>query len=359
MNIIFSILIFCLVLFNYLHVHFHLKTSDDLELYEIDLPSKTKLEEVCDIRQPVVFNFENERILETFQTDSILDTYGAFDVKIRNVKDISEDSELYIPLAFSSAMKVIKEDTEEKYISENNGDFLEETGLAKVFAYNDEFLRPPMVAKCMYDFVGAAARCKTPFRYDVNYRNYYLVTNGEIKIKLAPPKSTRYLYQVKDYENFEFRSLVNPWKVQKQYRADFDKIKCLEFTVTKGRMIFIPAYWWYSMDFSSGATLCSFKYRTYMNTVAILPSIGMQFLQRQNVKHNIFIESKKDGDLNKDSDNNKNIPVSAPISALVSTPISALVSTPISGPISGPISESISEPIKTPIKTPINDQLIS
>lgn len=286
MNIIFSILIFCIVLFIYLHVHFHLKTSDDLELYEIELPSKTKLEEICDIRQPVVFNFENERIIETCQKKTIIDTYGAFDIKIRNIKDVTDDSEMYIPLAFASALKVLKEDTNEKYISENNSDFLEETGLVKSFAYNDEFLRPPMVSNCLYDFSCASDHCKTPFRYEVNYRNYFLVSEGEVKIKLAPPKSIRYLYADKDYENFEFRSPINPWKVQEKYKPDFDKIKCLEVTVTKGKMIFIPAYWWYSMEFTSNTSLCSFKYRTYMNNIAILPQLFMRFLQRQNVKRN-------------------------------------------------------------------------
>lgn len=284
MNIIFSTLIFCIVLFIYLHVYFHLKTSDDLELYEIELPSKTKLEEICDIRQPVVFNFNNDRIIESCQRKVILDTYGAFDLKIRNIKDYSDDSELYIPLAFTSAMNVLKEDKEAKYISENNSDFLEETGLVKTFAYNDEFLRPPMVSNCMYDFICASKQCKTPFKYELNYRNYFLVTEGAVKLKLAPPKSVRYLYAIKDYENFEFRSPVNPWNVQQQYKADFDKIKCLEVTVTKGNMIFIPAYWWYTMDFSDCTSLCSFKYKTYMNNVAILPQLIMRFLQRQNVK---------------------------------------------------------------------------
>jgi enamine deaminase RidA (YjgF/YER057c/UK114 family) len=63
-----------------------LKTSDDLELYEIELPSKTKLEEICDIRQPLVFTFNNERIMETCIRKTVLDTYGAFDIKIRNIK---------------------------------------------------------------------------------------------------------------------------------------------------------------------------------------------------------------------------------------------------------------------------------
>jgi len=288
MNIIFSILIFCIVLFIYLHVHFHLKTSNDLELYEIELPSKTKLEEICDIRQPVVFNFINERIIETCQRSSILDTYGAFDVKIRNFKDLTDDSEMYIPLGLSTALTVLKEDKNEKYISENNSDFLEETGLVKSFSYNDEFLRPPLVSNCNYDLIIASENCKTPFRYEINYRNYFLVTEGEIKLKLAPPKSSRYLYVNKDYENFEFRSPINPWHIQSQYKPDFDKIKCLEVTITKGKILFIPAYWWYSMEFSSNATVCGFKYRTYMNNVAILPQIFMRFLQRQNVKRNII-----------------------------------------------------------------------
>lgn len=294
MNIIFSILIFCMVLFIYLHVHFHLKTSDDLELYEIDLPSKTKLEEICDIRQPVVFAFNNERILETCQQKTILDTYGAFDIKIRNLKESSDDSEMYIPLPFASAIKVLKEDTNNKYISENNSDFLEETGLIKCFAYNDEFLRPPMVSGCTYDLIYASDKCKTPFRYELNYRNYFFVTEGEVRIKLAPPKSVRYLYTITDYENFEFRSPINPWQVQEKYKPDFDKIKCLEVTLTKGQMLFIPAYWWYSMDLTSTTCVCSFKYRTYMNNVAILPQLIMRFLQRQNVKRNVVTQVSND-----------------------------------------------------------------
>ena len=62
MHIIYIVLIFCLVLFLYLHVYFQLKTSDDLEIYEIDNPSKDKLEEICDLRQPVLFRFQNDRI---------------------------------------------------------------------------------------------------------------------------------------------------------------------------------------------------------------------------------------------------------------------------------------------------------
>jgi len=37
-----GIFIFCIVLFLYLHIIFHLKTSNDLEVYTIESPSKDK-----------------------------------------------------------------------------------------------------------------------------------------------------------------------------------------------------------------------------------------------------------------------------------------------------------------------------
>lgn len=280
-----NILVFCIILFFYLHVYFHIKTSNDLEIYEIEQPSKEKLEEICDLRQPVVFDYSNERLLELCNNKNILDTYGAFDIKIRNVlQDTTDDEELYMLLPFTNALTVISEDKDTKYLIENNNDFLEETGLVKVLKYNDAFIRPYLVANCSYDYMTASLNTRTPFRYDVCYRHYILVTEGSITVKLAPPKSSKYLYQITDYENFEFRSLINPWDVQKQYKADFDKIKCLDVNVTTGKMIYIPAYWWHSFQFSENTSVCCFKYKTYMNTVAILPKIIMSVLQRHNVK---------------------------------------------------------------------------
>jgi hypothetical protein len=285
MNIIYIILIFCSVLFLYLHIYFQLKTSDDLEIYEIDYPSKDKLEEICNLRQPVLFDYNNERLLESCQRKTILDTYGAFDVKIRNIKQSSDDN-LYVPIAFSNALSVIGGDTDMKYMVENNADFLEETGLLKSYRYNDAFLRPAMVSHCSYDFTMAGEGLKTPFKYEINFRNYILVTEGSIKVKLAPPKSTKYLNPVNDYENLEFTSPINPWHVQSKYKADFDKVKCLDIRLKKGQILFLPAYWWYSIVFGKETSLCTFKYRTYMNTMAILPKLVMRLLQSQNVKRN-------------------------------------------------------------------------
>lgn len=279
--------IFCLVLFIYLHIQFHLKTSNDLEMYEVDQPSKDKLEEICDIRQPVLFDFDSQKIVETSSKSYISNNYHAFEVKIRNVKEEDPNVELYIPLPLHAAAKLFDEDKNATYFSENNKEFLEETGVIKNLKYNDEFLRPYMVSNCNYDIMMGSNKTCTPFRYEINYRNFLLLTEGSAQIKIAPPHSTKYLYPIYDYENFEFRSRVNPWSPQPKYSADFDKMKCLEFTLVPGKTLFIPAYWWYSIKFNSNTSISCFHYRTYMNNVAVLPYIGMHALQIQNVKRNI------------------------------------------------------------------------
>jgi hypothetical protein len=281
----FAILIFCIVLFLYLHIYFQLKTSNDLEVYEIEQPSKEKLEEICDLRQPVIFDYQNESLLETCKLSQIIEHYSAFDVKVRNVKEMDDNTDFHIPVTLNAALALLNGDKDAKYVSEKNGDFLEETGIIKNYKYNDAFLRPPMVSNCFYDFLTASQNTETVLQYSVNYRNFYLVTHGVIKIKLIPPKSARYLYPVEDYDNFEFRSPLNPWNIQRQYKADYDKIKTLEIELTPGKIIYIPAYWWYSIKFVEPmSSVCVFKYRTYMNTVAILPKLCMKTLQRQNTK---------------------------------------------------------------------------
>ena len=123
MEIIIGFFIFCLVLFIYLHVQFHLKTSEDLEMYEVDQPSKEKLEEICDLRQPVLFDFDCDKIMETSNKTYLANNYHAFEVKIRSVKEDDPNVELYMPLPIHSAVKLFDEDKTATYFSENNSDY--------------------------------------------------------------------------------------------------------------------------------------------------------------------------------------------------------------------------------------------
>ena len=292
MELIASVFIFCIVLFLYLHIQFHLKTSDELEVYEIEQYSKPKMEEICDLRQPVLFDLDatTGQIVDSTKKDAIIANYAAFEVKMRNQNDTdkaSPDSVPFLPLLLKEAQQLCEEDKTTSYLSENNGEFLTETGVAKHFQYNDENLRPPMVSNCYYDFMFGAQDVVTPFRYEVNYRNYFMVNQGELRVKMSPPKNAKYLSERKDYETLEFVSPVNPWSPDPKHQADFEKVKCLEIVLKPGKCLHIPAYWWYSFKFNKDTGVSSCKYRTYMNNVAILPHIGMYLLQNQNVSHKI------------------------------------------------------------------------
>ena len=295
MQLLIGVLVFCLVLFVYIHVNYHMRISDDLEVFEVDQPSKDRLEAVCDLRQPVRFEFKTTTLDNICQRVNINDSYGAFDAKIRDIQlSPGLEEEIHVPIPFASAIRVMQDDTDCRYVLESSADFLEETGMDKEYRAADEFIRPHMVSSCAYDMIMGSNGACTPFRYDLNYRNYYLVTEGEVTFKLAPPRSSKHLHEVRDFENFEFRSPVDPWNVQPNYRNDFNKIKCLEITLKRGQILHLPAYWWYSMRHGEHSTVCTFKYKTYMNTIAILPKLFMCFMQVQNVRRHTASVLKPD-----------------------------------------------------------------
>jgi hypothetical protein len=287
MNIIIGIFIFALVLFIYLHIYFHIKTSNDLEIYEVQNLSKERLEEVCNLRQPMTFYLDTN-CFNKLNLDEVEKMYGSFDIKLRDLSG-NLNTEIYLPLILNKARLVLKQDKNARYFSEDNEDFLRETSLIKNLKLNDYFLRPPSLMSINYDYIIGSHNTTTPLRYGFDYRHYLVVLSGSVTIKLTPPKSKKYLYADNDYDNFEFRSPLNPWNIQDTYRHDFNKIKFLDVELDKNKLLFIPAYWWYTIKFNSPDTvILSFKYRTYMNNLAVFPHYFKYFLQKQNIKHNII-----------------------------------------------------------------------
>ena len=286
MNIIITIFIFILVLFIYLHIYFHLKTSDDLEIFEVSNLSKDRLEEICNLRQPITFMLDIN-CFEKLKLNEVLNSYGSFDIKVRDMS--GNNSVIYLPYMFSKAIKLLEDDKKQLFFSEENSDFLEETSLIKNLKLNDAFLRPNNILFSKYDYMLGSKDSKTPLRYEQNFRNYLVILSGSATVKLTPPKNTKYLHTEKDYDNFEYISKINPWNVQKEYEIEFDKVKCLDVELEESKLLFIPAYWWYSIKFNSSDTvILAFKYTTYMNAAALIPEYFKYFLQKQNIKHKVI-----------------------------------------------------------------------
>jgi len=253
----------CFVIFLYLHIVYQLKTSNDLELFELAMPEKNKLEEVCSMRQPLVLDYGVHEFAECTPAHF---QYDAFDL---NVTDATGES---VPLSVAKARALFEKSL---HYTERNAEFLKETMLQRVYETNDALLRPPMVMKIRYDIIFGSVGACTKLRYSDWYRNYFLVVEGEVTVKLAPPRNAKYLHVEKDYLVDDYYSRSNAWE-------EIPKVKFLETVVKPGQMLFVPAYWWYSFKLGPNACILGFQYRTLMNVVATLPDTAVGLMQRQN-----------------------------------------------------------------------------
>ena len=281
MNIFINLLILCTTIFLYIHIYHHIKCSNYLEVYEIDKPSKDILEELCNLKQPLLIH--NIDVMP-IDYEYVVKNYGNFDMKILNNENNSQN----ISLKLETASDLFNKDSSSIYISENNKDFLEETSLIKEFKNTDMYFRPYNVSYIDYDMIFGTKNCYTKLKYNLNCRNFINVLNGKIEITLCLPKNAKNLYVNKDYEELEFYSDINIHNIQEKYKDEFSKIKCLRVVLDKNKVLQIPAYWFYSIKIIEENSLISvLKYRSVMNTAAIFPELFMNFLQSNNIKHNL------------------------------------------------------------------------
>ena len=287
MDTLITILIFVLVFFIYIHVIQHYKTSEDLEIYEMDYKDNKQLQEVCDVKQPVLFEFHTSA-MENITKELLVEKYESYDIKIKDIRDYyndSADAGSYVILSLQSSQNLIKTDPGSHYFTENNEEFVEESGLYNSCKSFEDYLKPSFICQTKYDMQFGSKNTNTPMRYHINYRQFVSVHSGKIQVKMTPWKSKKYLKPIDDYENYEFRSPINVWNPQPEHLHEMDKLKFLEFDVNAGHVLYIPPSWWYSIKYVEDDTLLfGLTYNSIMNCIAHLPNWGLYFLQQQNIK---------------------------------------------------------------------------
>lgn len=296
MDFLGTLCVFILVLFLYVYIMNQFKKSEDLDIYEMDFSNNTHLQEVCDIRQPVLFQFQNiHPKLFADITPQYIARFGSYDVRIKDAHDYyknhrTENTQVdSVSLSLHNSIKLLENDNAAHFFSENNDDFLDESGLLRSMRSMDDFLKPMFNVHTKYDLWFASPNAVTPLRYHTNYRQFLCVTSGKIRVKMTPWKSSKYLHPVKDYENYEFRSPVHPIRPLEQYATDFEKTKFLEFDIQEGYVLYIPPYWWYSVMYldAPNTFVCSVSYNTVMNCISNAPDLALYWLQQQNITKKI------------------------------------------------------------------------
>ena len=170
-----------------------------------------------------------------------------------------------------------------KYYTENNNDFVRQLDKFDNIKEKTDFFKPPLNVREKYDFITGNNGSHTCLKYSIDYRNFYLVTSGEVKIKLINPSDIDVLDVFKDYLNMEFLSSYNPWDPNIPRKAD-----SIEVTLKEGDVCFIPTYWLYSIQFGEKGELMAVKYNTFMSEFANLREYFIHFLQKQNTSFKLL-----------------------------------------------------------------------
>lgn len=292
MHFFLTVLIFITILFLYIHIIDQYKKSEDLEIYEMDYSTNKQLQEVCNVKQPILFQFSIPS-LENLTFSNILEKGSAADVNVKDVNDYFIDpppvSVDPIGLSFKSFQGLVNTDTKSHYFTENNSDYIDETGLYKQIVEVNDFFKPDFSVQTRYDILSGSKNCITPLRHHTNYRDFYIVTAGKIRVKMTPWRSRKHLHSITDYENYEFWSPVNVFNTQPRYISDMEKLKFLEFDVSAGQVLYIPPYWWHSIKFIEVDTIVlKITYNSLMNITANSPNIVRYYLQQHNTHNKIM-----------------------------------------------------------------------
>ena len=302
MLIIINLLILSIVLFLYIHIYNHNKTSNYLELYELESLSKEKLEDVINFKQPMLLN--NYNLVKNINMKYLLSEYSIFNInlynKTNNVLCKTNLQDFYNSITTNSGSI--------NYLSYNNEEFLQETSIDKILCKNDIFFRPPNMCNKKYDIIMGAKNNYTQLKYSINSRNLLYLSSGQVEVTLCPPKYYKNLHVKKNYEMLEFYSQIDIYNVESNYRNDYNKIKFLRLLLNVNQVLVIPPYWFYSIKFIEKHSIVLLNtYTTYINYVSLIPHLCMQLLQLGNVKLNIIKKKQLDNIDNKDNEEKDNI----------------------------------------------------
>ena len=240
------LLIFILVAIIYIHLLFHWKVSNEIDVPHVASPQKDNLERIADLRQPFIFEqaVEEGIALKQYNDEVFIKKFNEGAIKVPHK-------------AMLSAVK------KEPYLSKDNNSFIKLSpfisgGLEKC----REYLQPPMTMREKHDVIYGNLGVFTDVATSENYRNYFFVIEGDIEVKLCPPKSKSILDKAQDASS-------DLWNENGNLQNECDIIV---IPITKGSIIHIPAHWWYSIRFKTFACVVSYSYVTYMNALSQLPT---------------------------------------------------------------------------------------
>ena len=235
MYLIINIFILILVLFIYIHISNNINPSNYLEIYEVEYTSKENFEDLCNTKQPIIFN--NILLNNNISKQYLFDEFKNFNINVLNVNDVHNN--ISIPILLEESEQLFKNDNSNNYISIKNNNFLKETSLIKVLKNSDKILRPIGVCVMEYDILIGSVNSYTNLSMEYSARNFIYVNSGSIEVTLTPFLYENYLYSKKNDEMMNKISDINIYNTHEKHKKNYNKIKFLQIKVSCNQLLFI------------------------------------------------------------------------------------------------------------------------
>lgn len=255
MKFILYLIIFIISIITYIHVLYHLKKSNEYEVYDIDYINVNHLNDICNLRQPFTFTATQSSI--PIKWESL----------VKNME-----------------LNIIKKSEDNKSIySEHNHRIVPHYKNKMLFL--EKYIKPDFNITCIYDIIFSNENMTSELTHTYNYRNFYHVTEGNITIRFFPPDTSSVIEHTTDFETLNERSSYDIWNNKSN--------KFVEINAKENDIIFIPPYWWYSIKCNEQSCILVYKYRTFMNNITILPQLLYSYIAIHNKKSKITLKKHK------------------------------------------------------------------
>ena len=259
MNYIIHLCVFIVVLISYLHIQSHFRSAPGSDVFELDGVIEARIDDVLDLKQPVVFRTRSDADLEEeLNLHALLRARPDADV---SVVDAAKGTR--VASSLDSFAKLQQAATDTHYYSDGNEAVihgLSKDTRARIMKHH-VLLTPPLAYATRYDLMFGTDSGASALRRHVAHRSYFTVTNGTMDAKLVHPD------QLTEVE-FACTPDAAPDSMTSVAISVQNIPKAKDVTLYKGQTLFVPPYWGMTFKFTKDTFVLVAKYSTYMTETA-------------------------------------------------------------------------------------------
>ena len=248
------IIIVLIILFFLFHSYYYLKVNNEIEILQLDNPTKSILEETLNKKSPFIITnlLINWSFIKDLNLELLKQNYGDKKVTLNN-SIIEQNKTMKINQTLGEYIEWLN-NTEGKdtnnmnvYLAEND-DLLSNTKLMEKIKKETSILNCPLNLVNTYPLWIGHNHSKTGLHYDTDTRNFLCQLRGQKKVYLFPPNQSKYLYPSSKFDSGAKCSQVNFWDVNTEKFPLFNQSKYIEIILSPGQILYIPPYWWHCME---------------------------------------------------------------------------------------------------------------